>query len=146
VAAECPDECSRNYSWDETTVRKGLGTYLAVLVVGVLIQYIVELGFSTELALKSTPLFPWVLDAILYVAYGAAAAFALRSWRLAPKVGLFVLLAALPHVVLEITHGSDPAYPYIGLLLIVPDLLWVAVGALITSVIISRQRIIQHPK
>jgi hypothetical protein len=110
-------------------MKKGLAIYVGVLTVALAVQYTVELYWSATLALKMRAVVPWIIDAVWYVALGAIAGVALRSWRMQSRIPLLALVAVLPHLMFEITHGSDPAYPYIGLLFILPDLLWVAIGA-----------------
>jgi uncharacterized protein YuzE len=134
-------ECCGYYSGDEATVKRGLATYIAVLAAAVCVQYLVEVYLSAKLALETRAVVPWILSAVWYAALGAAAAIALRSWRIWSRVLLLALIAVLPHMVFEITHGSDPAYPYIGLFMIIPDLLWVAVGAVIATMLLHRQRV-----
>ena len=125
-------------------MKKGLAAYLMVLVAALVLEYIVELRFSTKLALETNAIVPWAIDAAMYLVFGAAAAFALRSWRLPHRILLLALVAALPHVALQMTHGSDQAYPYIGLFLIVPDLLWVAIGAGVLAVLLRRRQAVQR--
>lgn len=110
-------------------MKKDLAIYVGVLAVALAVQYTVELYWSATLALKTRAIVPWIIDAVWYVALGAIAGVALRSWRMPSRILFLALVAVLPHVMFEITHGSDPAYPYIGLIFIIPDLLWVAIGA-----------------
>jgi hypothetical protein len=53
-------------------------------------------------------------------------------------MALLSLVAILPHVLPELMGQTDSAYPHIGLLFIVPDLLWVALGAAITALLTSK--------
>jgi hypothetical protein len=110
-------------------MKKDLAIYVGVLAVALAVQYTVELYWSATLALKTRAIVPWIIDAVWYLALGAIAGVALRSWRMPSRIPLLALVSVLPHLMFEITHGSDPAYPYIGLLFIIPDLLWIAIGA-----------------
>jgi hypothetical protein len=110
-------------------MKKDLAIYVAVLVAALTVQYTVELYWSATLALKTRAIVPWIIDAAWYIALGAIAGVALRSWRMQARILLLALIAVLPHVMFEITHGSDVAYPYIGLIFIIPDLIWVTIGA-----------------
>jgi hypothetical protein len=116
-------------------VKRDLTIYVAILVVAVAIQYVIELQWGAALALDARPLVPWIIDAVLYALLGALAWMTLRSRSLSLRILFLALVAVVPHVMFEITHGSDPAYPYIGLLFIVPDLVWVAIGAGVAAVL-----------
>lgn len=116
-------------------MKRDLTIYVAILVVAVAIQYVIELQWGAALALDARPLVPWIIDAVLYALLGALAWMTLRSRSLSLRILFLALVAVVPHVMFEITHGSDPAYPYIGLLFIVPDLVWVAIGAGVAAVL-----------
>jgi hypothetical protein len=66
---------------------------------------------------------PWrtsmLIVAVELFAFGAASFFAFGGgfWT---RTGLTVCVPALSHVVLELVWGSDPAYPYLTLLLAIP--------------------------
>jgi hypothetical protein len=119
-------------------VKKDLTIYLAILVVAVAIQYLIELRWGATLALEGRPLVPWIIDAVVYATLGALAWMTLRSRTVFLRILLLALVAVMPHVMFEITHGSDPAYPYIALLFIVPDLVWVSLGAGLVAFLASR--------
>jgi hypothetical protein len=119
-------------------VKRDLTIYLVILVVASAVDYLIERQWAPVLALEAKPLVPWIIDAVLYVFFGAVAWMTLRSRSLSIRIPLVALVAVVPHVVFEITRGSDPAYPYIGLLFIVPDLVWVAIGAGLAALLASR--------
>lgn len=119
-------------------MKRDLTIYLVILLAAVAVQYAVELQWGSQLALGTRPVLPWIIDAVLYAALGASAWTTLRSRSIPLRLACLTLVAVLPHVAFEVTHGSDPAYPYIGLLLIVPDLVWVAIGAGISALFIRR--------
>lgn len=119
-------------------MKRDVTIYLAILVVAIGVQYLIELQWGATLALDVRPLVPWIIDAVLYVVLGAVAWMALSSRSVSLRMLLVALVAVVPHVVFEITHGSDPAFPYIGLLLIMPDLVWVSIGAGLAAVLASK--------
>lgn len=119
-------------------MKKDVAIYIAVLAVALALQYTVELYWGATLALSARPLVPWVIDAVSYGVLGGVAWIVLRSRPVPVRIVFLVLIAVIPHVLFEITHGSDPAYPYIGLLFIVPDLIWVSLGAGIASVLVPK--------
>lgn len=119
-------------------MKKDLWGYVAILAAALLLQYVVELKWSATLALRSAAITPWVIDIAAYVVFGAAAGLVLRGRLLRWRVLLLALIAIVPHVAFEITHGSDPAYPYIGLMFIVPDLVWTMVGGALATAFMRR--------
>jgi len=118
--------------------KKDFVTYVALLAAALVLQYTVELYWSATFALSTRTLVPWLIDAISYGVLGGLGWIVLRKRSLSLRVILLALIAVLPHVSFEITHGSDPAYPYIGLLFIVPDLIWISIGAGIAAMLASR--------
>lgn len=120
-------------------MKKDLIAYCAILVAVVAIQYAIELLWGATLALHTSPLIPWIIDAVVYLTLGGLAWASLRARPVSVRLPLLALVAVLPHVLFEITHGSDPAYPYIGLLFIVPDLFWVLIGAGIVALMTARR-------
>jgi len=120
-------------------MKKDLWGYVAVLAAALLLQYIVELKWAATLALKSTGIVPWTIDIVAYVAFGVAAGLVLRDRPLRWRLLLVALIAIVPHVAFELTHGSDPAYPYIGLMFIVPDLVWTMIGAALAAALTRRR-------
>ena len=120
-------------------MKKDLWGYVVILATALLLQYLVELKWSGTLALKSAGIVPWTIDIVAYVAFGAVAGLALRHRALRWRLLLIALIAIVPHVVFEITHGSDPAYPYIGLIFIVPDLIWTMIGAALATALTRRR-------
>lgn len=120
-------------------MKRGLWGYLAVLAAALLLQYVVELKWSATLALESAAIVPWTIDIVAYVAFGVAAGLTLRDRPLRWRLLLIGLIAIVPHVLFEITHGSDPAYPYIGLMFIIPDLVWTMIGAALAAALTRRR-------
>ena len=119
-------------------MKKGLVAYSVVLLAAIVLQYAVELYLPWKPVLGSWSALPWAIDILSFALFGGVAWVALRPWSTGSRIAMMALIAVLPHALIEITHGSDPAYPYIGLLLIVPDLLWVALGAVI-ALLFSRK-------
>lgn len=119
-------------------MKRDLTIYLAILVVAVVIQYVIELRWGASLGLYARPLVPWMIHAILYGVLGAMVGLSLRSRSVRLRILFASLIPVVAHAIFELTHGSDPAYPYIGLLLIVPDLVAAGVGAGLATVIVSR--------
>ena len=119
-------------------MKKDLIIYLAILVIAIAVEYAIERQWGAALALEARPLVPWIIDAVLYVFLGAVAWMTVRSRSISIRILLVALVAIVPHVIFEIMQGSDPAYPYIGLFFIVPDLVWVAIGAGLAAVLASR--------
>lgn len=120
-------------------MKRDLIAYFAILVAAVAIQYLIELQWSATLALHANPWIPWIIDAAVYLTLGGLAWASLRARSRHVRLTLLALVAVLPHALFEITHGSDPAYPYIGLILIVPDLIWVSIGAGIVALVAARR-------
>jgi hypothetical protein len=120
-------------------MRKDLWGYVVILLAALVLQYVVELKWSATLALKSAAIVPWMIDIAAYVAFGAAAELVLRARPFRWRLLLLAMIAVVPHVVFEATHGSDPAYPYIGLVLIVPDLAWTMLGAAVAAALMRRR-------
>jgi len=120
-------------------MKKDLATYLAVLVLVVAIKYVIELQWGATLAFDARPLVPWIIDAAVYLILGGLTWMALWTRPISLRILLLALVAVVPHVMFEVTHGSDPAYPYIGLLFIAPDLVWVSIGAGAAAFITSRK-------
>jgi len=119
-------------------VKKDVAIYIVLLAAALALQYAVELYWGATLALTARPLVPWVIDAVSYGVLGGVAWIVLRSRSIPLRVFLLALIAIIPHAMFEITHGSDPAYAYIGLLFIVPDLIWISLGAGIAVVLAPR--------
>jgi hypothetical protein len=125
-------------------MKKDLAGYIAVLAAAVIAHYAIELYSSSLFGPPSATFLPWMASAVWYIVLGSLGWITLRSRRMVSRLGLLALIAVVPHVAFEITHGSDPAYPYIGLLFIVPDLLWLAIGAGITAAV-TRRTSVQRP-
>ena len=119
----------------EGTLSKHRIAYFALLTIAIVFEYTAELHWGAKLALSSRPLVPWVIDAIAYAVLGGFAWLTLPSGSASLRILMLALIAVVPHVLFDMTHGSDPAYPYIGLVFIIPDVLWVAIGAAIAFVI-----------
>jgi hypothetical protein len=114
------------------------------IIYGLCVATAVALAYAVELYLPFKPMFgswslvPWLIDIGSYTVLGGITWIALRSVRLVARIALISLVAILPHVLPELAGRTDPAYPHIGLLLIVPDLVWIALGAAIAALIASR--------
>lgn len=121
-------------------MKRDLAIYVAVLLMATVIKYVIEIQWGSHLALGTRTLLPWIIDLTVYGTLGALAWTILRSRAIGVRLVLLALVAALPHLAFEVTHGSDPAYPYIGLLFIVPKLVWVAIGAGSATLFISKVR------
>ena len=118
-------------------MKKDLWGYAAILVAALVLQYVVELKWSAALA-TSSGIVPWTIDIVAYLAFGAAGGLLLRDRPLRWRLSLLALIAVVPHVVFEVTHG-DKAYPYIGLIFIIPDLLWTMIGAALAAALARRR-------
>lgn len=120
-------------------MKRGFVVYCLTVLVAVAAAYAVELYLPFRPMLGSWTLVPWLIDIGLYALLGGIAWVALASFRLLSRMGLLSLLAILPHLLPELTGKTDPAYPHIGLLFIIPDLLWIALGAVIAALITSKK-------
>ena len=103
--------------------------YAVLLITAVLMEYAAEVKWSAEIALSWPPILPWLVDAVAYALLGSFAWLALRARPLRIRVLLLALIAVVPQVGLEILIGRDSAYPYIGWIFMILDLLWIAIGA-----------------
>lgn len=115
-------------------MRRDLLIYLAILALATAIQYALEFLLTGYLRTYGWPMIPWILNAVLYGILGASAWLTLVQRSLVQRIALVGFVAVVPHLTYEITHGSDPAYPYIGLLFIVPDLVAAGIGAGLSAV------------
>ena len=119
-------------------MRYGYMVYGGTVVAAVLFQYAVEHYLPFRPFGGSWSVLPWTIHIFAYAVLGAIAWRALRAHSLVPRVTLLSLVGILPHLVPELAGQTDPAYPHIGLVFIIPDLLCVALGAGIARALDTR--------
>jgi len=119
-------------------MRYGNVVYAGAVLAAVVVQYAVQYYLPFKPFWGSWSLVPWSIHILAYSMLGAIGWHALRTHSLVPRIALLSLVGVLPHLVPELLGQTDPAYPHISLLFIIPDLLCVAVGAVIAGAIASK--------
>lgn len=120
-------------------MRYGSLVYAGTVVAAVVFQYAVQHYLPYRPFWGSWSLLPWSIHIFAYAMLGAIAWYALRPHSPFLRIALLSLVGILPHLVPELAGQTDPGYPHIGLLFIVPDLVCVALGAVIAGVLGSKR-------